>query len=375
MAISAEIFAWKTPLSAVAPEELNVPSVTRLEKPPEASPFFEPKDELWDIATLMSRPDRALSDAPEWVVWNATSGRIVAKVSWTAFVEIHHKWNLQNPPVQCRVKIDVYQVAADGSPPDSSKPPERTLTAVTRAGQKTSATYSESGANIGLECETTFSNDGSLIDLRTLISVSLPDGPKSKFDTSVTLLNELPIWLAREFDGKNGIDIMVTVTSELVDGTPFSEAVLRQEGNGIMPFPGEIRHGKSGNIAIGEKVRLIWYPVPIMELLVHIGVVKFPEDDEAEDPFAAITAIDPEKNIFDESKLKTITVPEILAPHVPSSVFDIGDFFKDQGIHISKEDLIGYDYKNQRVFFYSSDTNELYKFQKLCELLVINPRT
>ncbi len=377
---ASEIIAWKSPVAVIAPQGLNVSGVTRLEKPPEASPFFGPKDELWNIAVLMSRPDKALSDPPEWIVWNATSGYLVAKVSWAAYLEIEHKWELQLPVSQSRVKIDVYEVPADGSPTDSSKPPKQSLTIFVRNGQKTISSNSESGVGISLECVADFSEDEltvSCVQLKTLISVTLADGSISKFDTCVVPEDGAPLWLAREFDGKSGIDIVITATSELVDGTPISVAVMRQEGNTIMPFPSNLRYWKSGNISIGEKSRLIWCAVPSKDIFRIFGLVEYREDKKIDDPFAAAghDVDDPEKIVIvDESKLKLITAPEILTPHFRGSVFDFSDLNNHLGLEVPEGDLLGYDYKNQRIFIYSSDIKELHKFEKIFSVAIeMNP--
>jgi hypothetical protein len=376
LVFSAEIIAWKTPVAVIAPQGLNVSGVTRLEKPPETSPFFGPKDELWDIAVLMSRPDRKLSDPPEWIVWNATSGYLVAKVSWAAYLEIEHKWELQFPASQCRVKIDVYDVPANGSPPNRSKPPKHSLTILTRNGQKTSSSNTENGTSIGVECVADFPDGcpcfleihgSSNVNLKTLISVSLPDGSTSKFDTCVVPEDGLPLWLAREFDGKNGVDVMITATAELVDGTPVSQAVMRQEGNAIMPFPSHMRYWKSDNIAIGEKSRLIWCSVPLKNIFRIFRLVEIREDKKMDDPFAAAGDSDkPEKMVIvDESKLKLLAAPAILAPHFHGSVFDFSGLDNALGLEVSEGDLLGYDYKNQRIFIYSPDIKALLQFEKM----------
>lgn len=373
MAFSAEIIAWKTPVAVIAPEGLNVSGVTRLERPPEASPFFGPKDELWDIAVLMSRPDRKLSDPPDWIVWNATTGYLVAKVSWAAYLEIEHKWKLQFPASQCRVKIDVYEVSVDGSPPDSSKPPKHSLTILTRDGQKTRASNSEGGTSVGVECVADFSEDDltvSCVQLKTLIAVTRSDGSTSKFETCVVPEDGTLLWLAREFDGKNGVDIMVTATAELVDGSPVSQAVMRQEGNTVMPFPSHLRYWKSDNIAIGEKSRLIWCSLPLKDIFRFFHLVEIREDKKIDDPFAAGGDADvPEKMLMvDESKLKLITAPEILAPHFRGPVFDFSGLGNTLGLEFPEGDLLGYDYKNQRFFIYSSDINVLLQFEKILSL-------
>ncbi len=378
LAVASEIIAWKAPIAVIAPEGLNVTGVTRLKRPPEASPFFGPKDELWDVAVLMSSPDRVLSDPPEWIVWNATTGRLVAKGSWATYLEIEHKWELQHPVSQCRVKIDVYDVPVDGSPPDSSKPPKQSLSIFTRNGQKTIASNSENGVDIAVECKAEFHEDEltvSGVDIETLILVTLPDGSTSKFDTRVVPKDDgTPLWLAREFDGKIGIDIVLTATSELVDGTPISEAIMRQEGDTVIPFPSDIRYWKSDNVAIGEKSRLILCSVPLKVIFRIFGLVKYPEDKIINDPFATTADVVKQEKIIDESKLKMITAPKILGPRIRGSVFDFGDLDNTLGLKIPEGDLLGYDYVNQRIFIYSSDIKALLQFEKMCTSVIeLNP--
>jgi|688.fasta_scaffold18215_6 hypothetical protein len=53
LAFSAEILAWKTPLSRIDTGGKASPTLVRLEKPPEASPFFGKDDELWNVSSIM----------------------------------------------------------------------------------------------------------------------------------------------------------------------------------------------------------------------------------------------------------------------------------------------------------------------------------
>lgn len=364
LAFSAEIFAWKTPLSLIASEGVSDSRVKRLEKPPEASPFFGPKDEIWDLSLVISKSDRAMSDPPEWIVWNATTQRIVAKVSWAAFFEMHLKWNLSHPPVLCRLNIDIHEVAADGLPPDPSKTPKHGFSVIARSGQNMKSSHSVDQAKMSLESEVNLSDSRSSVDFGALISASLTNGLTFKLDTRAVLANESPFWLARTYDGKAGIDIMITASTELADGTPFSQAVMRQEGDSTMPFPGKIKLGESGSVTLGGDRKLIWYQVSMLELLSALNIATVPKDEMPEDPFAPVGAKVPRK-ILDEAKLKTIDAPDALVPHVQGQVFDMSDAFGFMGLNIPKEDLIGYDYKNQRVFIYSSNIDELDKFEAL----------
>lgn len=53
LAFSAEILAWKTPIARIAQGGKASPKLERLEKPPEASPFFGKDDELWNVTSIM----------------------------------------------------------------------------------------------------------------------------------------------------------------------------------------------------------------------------------------------------------------------------------------------------------------------------------
>ncbi|MES2980956.1 MAG: hypothetical protein V4727_01475 [Verrucomicrobiota bacterium] len=356
LAFSAEILAWKTPISQIDTGGKVSPGLVRLEKPPEASPLFGKDDELWSVSSIMPN-NQEVTDKLEWAVWNATSGRLVAKGTWVALFELQHHYDLDNPPVQARVKLDAYQIPADAAPPDPSKPPSFSLSYIGRSGQKVVVSNTEGDSSINIESEMIIEHDRSLIDGRILTDISLPDSPTLKIDSSILLVKNSPTWLARNFNGKQGIDLMVTVTLMLADGTPFDELIMRHEGDEMKPFSTSEIHGGSGNIAIGEKHKLVWMPAPpdVLELLDNQQ-----DTDPEEDPFAA-----QRPNTNNHINFKEVKSPEILKPHFYGMVFDIGDALKQNGIKISDKDFAGYDPKTQCVFMYSSDIAELDKFESL----------
>lgn len=356
VALSAEILAWKTPISRIDTGGKASPKLVRLEKPPEASPFFGKDDELWKVTSIM--PEEEGAEKLEWAVWNATSGRLVVKGSWAALFELQHHYNLNDVPLQCRVKLDAYRVPPDGSPPDASKQPAFSLSCITRSGQEAKVSNAEGESSISLETEATFGEDPTIVDTRIFAHVSLPDCPNLQIESSSSFPNHEPVWFARNFNGRQGIDLMVTTTLLLTDGTPFHDLVMRQEGEKAEPFLATAMHPESGNIAIGEKHWLNWSKFPI-DLLAQLVNPK-PEGGDA-DPFVA-KGLDVDKRI----KLNEFMVPDMLNPHFYGRVFDIRDALKQNGIAIHDSDLAGYDPRTQRAFLYSSDAAKIDMFQQLC---------
>jgi hypothetical protein len=360
LAFSAEILAWKTPISRIDTGGKASPRLERLDKPPEASPFFGKDDELWNVSFIMPN-DEEVTDKLEWAVWNATSGRLVAKGSWVALFELQRHYDLENPPVQCRLKLDVYQVPADGSPPDGSKQPSFSLSYIVRSGQKVVASNTEGDSSISVESETFFGDYSSVIDTRIFSQISLPNCPNLQIDSSISIENQVPVWFARNFNGKQGVDLMVTGILELADGTPFQDVIMRQEGDNMKPFSISDIHDSSGNIALGEKHRLVWLRPPV-GALEYLDNQKLTDKDV--DPFSG-EKIDINKRL----KFKEVKAPDILSPHFYGMVFDISDALKQNGIKVLDKDFAGYDPKTFGIFMYSSDIAELDKFEQLFMVL------
>ncbi len=354
--VFAEILAFKIPISLITTEGKGSPNLQRLEKPPEASPFFGKADELWTASSFMPQQEQ-VSEKLDWVVWNATSGRLVAKGSWSALFELHDYYRLNSSVVQCRLKVDVYDVPTDGSPPDPSKPPAHSLNFVTRSGQTAKASNVEGESSIQFEGEVNIGEDFNLIDLRIAASVSLAKFAIEDIQTSVALNDNTPLWIARDSDGKQGIDLLITASIELTDGTPFRDLIMRQEDNVMKPYSPSTMHKRSGDIVIGEGRRLVWSKFPFDYLRLLYGERS---TDVEEDPFA------PQKPVhLDGKKLKEVQALEIFSPHFYGKVIDIRDALKLNGIKVSDQDFAGYDPKTKCVFMYSSEAGELDKFQQL----------
>jgi hypothetical protein len=357
---SAEILAWKTPISRITAGGKASPTLVRLEKPPEASTFFGKDDELWNVSSIMPNNEE-IAEKLEWAVWNATSGRLVAKGSWVALFELQHHYDLENPPVQCRLKLDAYQVPVDGSPPDASKQPSFSLSYIGRSGQIVAASNAEGDSSMSVKSEVYFLGNYSVIDTSILADISLADLPTLQIESSISIGNQVPVWFARNFNGKQGIDLMVTGMLELADGTPFQDVIMRQEGDKMKSFSTSEIHDSSGNIAIGEKHRLVWVATAA-DVLKKLDNQQ--DANSVEDPFAA-----EKPDVKNLNKFKEVKAPEIFNPHFYGTVIDISDAIKQWGMQITEKDFVAYDPKTQHVFLYTDDVAKIDIFEQLFMLM------
>jgi len=366
-AISAETVAWKIPLSQIAHDGIETAGVTKLMKPPGESVFFRKGDVLWDLAKVL-RKDAKPAAAPDWVVWNSTSKRIVAKGSLSSVWALHRLLGYENIPTQCRLRIDASKVPADGSSPDLDKKADSSLELIVKSGQKGEASISENGSTLRFSGSPISSEDKSLIDLDLEISSFLPDGPSLKLNTAVALKNGSSVWLARESDGDTGTDVVITATVELADGTPFSESAFREIAGAAVPLVSP--RVASGFVAIEDKRWLSW--VGFGGEILHSAVLSNQEDvDQNVDPFAYTSTQErPPLGGFPE-----IDLPPELVPFFGGSAFDVSKELKAMGIIVGGDEIAGYDPSTERIFLYSGNATEIDKLTSVFMTFCYDPPT
>ena len=362
---ATEIFAWKVPLSYLAPGEVHSPGVVRLDTAPEKSPFFAEGDELWDIRVAVPGEIAKAGAPPEWAVWNATSGRIVTKGPPIVAVALYHHLGIEELPTVCRIGIDVFRVPDGGAPPDFSGKPDASISFIGRGGTRSNGSISEKGAEIRSECELTISEDKTIIDSAINLSASLPNYPKLEISTSASTCDHTGVWLARDYDGKSGIDIRYSVTLELTDGTPYSEAVLKQDGETFLPLQVDRSHKEPMAIGDGWLVSQwvgSWF---FQRLLEEIA------PNEEPDPFAPGDEV---KGLAWD-KVHLSPIPDKLTPYFAGPVLDMGEELRRAGIEMAAGDFAGHDLGSQRAFFYSSNRSELNKFEAFCDVGLGQPNS
>jgi len=352
---ASEIIAWKVPITRYLHRGMETDGMVRLKSAPESSPFFKAGDELWDIKGVAAA--NRMDDAPqvEWLVWNASSGRLVTKAEWISVWRFHQRLGIEELPRQCRLKASVFEVAPDGAPPSEAKPARHLLTWVTRSGMKFEAAQrSELG---GMEVSGSVSLDelDPLAGLELHMTCSPRDQPKMDINCAVSMWSGTSLWLARDFDGKTGLDFMISHRIELIDGTPVEEAMMIQKGDESEPV--KLDRKQMSRHRIGDKGWLAVQWLDPSQLLNWNGPVV-PE----EDPFAEKK---PEE-IRESLKLEEVSAPEEIHTWFSGPVWNVHRLVRNAGV-ISAEaaSFAGYDPRSRCVFLFTTDVVDVDRFEQL----------
>jgi len=356
MAHGAEIVAWKTPLARYSWQHSGQEKQIRLTNPPEATLFFRPGDELWDLGKL-PKDERIETDPPlEWAVWNATTSTLVTKSDWNGIWQLHQQLRVSSLPKLCRVTMEVFDVPKDGAPLSDKSTLLSKLSWTSRFQQKSEVKDGTDGRTIDVTAETSIGTDRfDLIDLVLETTIRLPEKPKLELKTSLFLDNDHSTWIARDFDGKQGLDLLVTACVEMTDGTPIREAMRLQAGNkvkSLVPTVSEpMRH------RIGDNRWLCLVPLSMEEL----AEFESPADGKESDPFAEPPRDQPRKSL----RLTEVDVPKALHPWVGRRGLDLNETMRNTGITIKPEDFAGYNPASATIFLYSDSEHEIDKFEML----------
>lgn len=373
---AAEIVAWKVPLTHFVWAGLKSQGVVRLESAPEPSPFFKKGDELWNLRGIPA-VDRSLEDLPlkpqplrvdtdppmEWVIWNASTERLVTKADWNAIFQLHQQFRLDQMPKQIRLTAEVFEVPPNGAAPSEKSTPSATLAWVTRSGFKFKA--SKEADSTGIKAEGELSCSDAFINLNLYGRCSVRDHPRLEFNCDLVLRSGVPYWVARDFNGTAGLDCRVSGRIELIDGTPLEEAVLIQKLQSSEPLIRDLSEPVKHRI--GEKNRLIICSLDPTKLAYCLD----PGAGSAKevDPFAE----NPPEMIWKFLKLQETKVPDNLKAWFPQPVFDLRNQIRAMGITVKDSDYAGYSPYSQRIFLFTDNESELDKFEVLftpiCEWL------
>jgi hypothetical protein len=353
---AAEIVAWKVPLGRFSQERgLDAIGIVRCKAAPEASPFFKEGDLLWDLKGIPV--DQRIETEPplEWVVWNESSGRLVAKADWNGIWQLNQRLRMDRLPQQCRLTAEVFEVPADGSPFSEKSVPSMVLSLLSRSDQEAEALQQQDGRMIRAKGTATIGDDGdSLVDLRIEVSVALPDQPGLEFDSGITIPSGTAIWVARDFNGTKGLDLRISACIELMDGTPLSQTLMIQKGDAASSI--EVDRRDMLRHHIEDKGWLITQWVDPRSL------AEMDSPDTPADPFA-----EPEpKELPKPHPFKEVMVPEILRPWFDRPVWDLQEITRDQGLDLKDGvDFVGYDPLTQRIFIFSNSERLLDMFEQL----------
>jgi hypothetical protein len=354
---AAEIVAWKVPLSSYGVGGLEAPGVIRCKDAPEPSQFFKQGDELWDLTKAVSDRLGTRKIAPEWLIWNASSRRLVAKGDcWDLYV-IQKIIAVAKQPVQCRVVASVFEVSADGAPLSDASRPASESSVVFRSGQRSTALWESGGKSMDLDVEGTIDEDGTLIGMLLKTKVGLPDQPPMKVETAFSCEDGTVLWVARDFDGKKGLDLRIAGTIELMDGSPFRERVMIQKSGEDSPVAPRRREMTPRQIDGKGWLVSINVDSNTMEQFLSPGM-----SGPGADPFKETV---PDESL-DLPHSTSVQPPEFLRKWVTHEILDVHDWIKGFDPNLSEEsDFAGYDPIEGRIYFFSPNRTSA---DSICEL-------
>lgn len=347
---AAEIVGWKIPLSQYLDDGTPVDELEKLKNPPEASPFFHPGDQLHQLRNV-SKDGKPIA---EWIVWNATTGRLVVKGSLPAIRRVRNKIEAERMPAHVRLSFGIYDYPVDGAMPDDKAVPLHRHAFVVRSGQVMEYESRDETFTFNFNGEAHFQEiigedlSQSPVELRGVFDVTTKDQGRLKISNTAVLSAGGSVWLAGDTDGKDGMMVKLKADPVLSDGSPWREKLLRQRAGKTEPFV--LDPGVIGNRQIDERWFSSW-PLSEERLAGLLG-----SDDYAPPP-----QVDPFEN---QAKLEGIysAYPEIPAPASLSQwidlpVRDVTAVVHAVGITTEQGDFFGYDPEQELLFSYTKNEN------------------
>jgi len=357
MAHAGEIVAWKVPLQRYSWQHSGPEDQIRLPKPPEASPFFHTGDELWDL-TKLPKDECVKTDPPlEWAVWNATTSTLVTKTEWNGIWQMRNQFDIEHLPRMCRATLEVFAVPQDGSPLADKSVLLSKLSWVSRSGQKVETTTKSDGSSIQMASTSFLSEDDSTYTgLQIQARIQAREIPYLEINNELNTRAGQPLWIARDFDGRQGIDLRLTTQVVLAEGSPYEDAMRLQTGSESKSLMTKRREPSRHRVHDNHWIKLMAFS------LAELADMDSPEGEGSNvDPFAD----PPQAPAPVRIKYPQVDVPKELRNWVGGRAFDLRDFLKNAGLVLNQDDFAGFDPISGTIFFYSDSETEMDKFEQL----------
>lgn len=345
---AAEIVAWKVPLKSICPEGLSSKEISRRVDLPEKTVFFAEKDELWDVRLKDDPKCPGSLEGLNWLVWNETSGRFVARGGWGSISVLHEMLGPESWPRYCKVKIDLHAInsAEAGRVAVPIPAPELLI----ESGHRIETKWSRDGITFEIDADAEIDTWGPLADLRLFCNVKVPGQPSMLFNTSFLLVEGKRLLIVRDEDGAKGLELGVTGTWVTAEGEPLAEQVLIQsEGKPSPLFPltvDRLREVKG----FGWLSSVGLAPAGLLELLKQNKGEKVPAMEA--DPFAASSERVKVRFPGNES----IRPPDCIRPWIKHELLDAKSVIRELEMPIPIPEFAGYDPIMGRFYFF--DNNE-----------------
>jgi hypothetical protein len=254
-------------------------------------------------------------------------------------------------PKHLKLNVKLYEVAADGAPLAENAKPVCEVSIRVRSGQNSKSHWSANGSALAIETEVMLAETDSFADVRLAVNAEVPHQPRLEVNTAFTLEDGSPLWVARDFDGKRGLDLQVSGTQESIDGTPLREVVMIQKGNESRSLWPRQRSHEYEPVPVGGEGGFMSCLMSPGELASFLKVS--PESDQT-DPFA-------EQIMPKRTKLlltASVKPPPLISSILDHEVLDATEWFRkvvpNLGANLdSSGSFAGYDPIGQRLYFYS----------------------
>ena len=198
------------------------------------------------------------------------------------------------------------------------------MTCVTKSQNEFELSQHNGPSMIAAKGQATLHDDVPIIDLVIQLDCVAEEQSPMKFNSVLRLHSGNSIWVARDFDGEEGLDLKISCDLVLLDGTPGRDAVLIQKGDSSQPWV--VDHQEMTKHRVGNKGWLLSKcidPGAIQSIWIN-------ESDQTADPFAETK---PESRPTSH-RFAEVEVPEILKAWFDGSVLDLRDTMRNAGVDL-----------------------------------------
>ncbi len=236
--------AWKVPLETLIWEGVTNPKCQRLKNPPSASAFFKPGDELWDVMAAVEWEAEEAADldpfAPpvtedqpgpglEWLVWNASSGKLVGHGSWAQLDIVEQQLDLPGQPHLIRTTFEVHRDRAEPS----------TVSLLSQSGEE----FSSKSRGLHLSATAHLSADRMLVDIALAASWQRDTDWTDGIEIGATVPVERTVSLATWQDEQGSWEVRVSCEAITTEGTLITQLREFETPRGIERIDdGSVRH-------------------------------------------------------------------------------------------------------------------------------------
>ncbi len=347
---AAEIVAWKVPLSAYLDSGLRAEGIRKTERAPEMSPFFGENDELWDLKEVSGHDAPRIKTSPAWIVWNETTGRLIAKGSWKELSEIHASLDKEDLEMQrCRITLEILETKDSTVPPATDAKPLLEMDFMTRPNMRTTGTWSIPRMSAEYDAESSFEPGIPYITTKLWIKATLPDQADVIIETQLILKPNVPLWVARDVRNGKGIDLRVSASIVLLDGSPAEEMIMLQKGGHAVTLVGRPGPGKMSQVDNKGWLAVLEVPPGFFDAEPAVGD-GLPEQH---DPFSESP---PQKQPSGYNGMASISPPPFLGPWLDHEVLDFKERMrKALSFDETRDVFVGFDPIAGRIHMYGPE--------------------